>query len=147
MKPLIIAGLMLLASCSKSGPPDLQISDAWARETVAGQSGTAAYLTLRNVGRGDDRLIDVAASPPLTASIHSTTTSNGVSSMRPLPSGLAIPAGSTVELKPGGTHVMLMGLQAPLRSGETLKLTLRFEESGERPVEVRVASAAGGGHH
>lgn len=146
MKPLILAGLMLLASCSKSGSPDLQISDAWARETVAGQTGTAAYMTIANEGSGDDRLVAVAAVAPASASLHATMTENGVSSMRPLPSGFAIPAGSTIELKPGGTHVMLTGLQAPVRAGETMKLTLRFEKSGERVIDVRVSSTAGGGN-
>ena len=147
MKPLILAGLMVLASCSKSGPTDLQISDAWARETVAGQTGTAAYMTIANMGAGDDLLVSVAATAPAQASLHATTTENGVSSMRPLAAGLAIPAGATIELKPGGTHVMLTGLQAPLRSGETMKLTLRFEKSGERAIDVRVSPAFGGDHH
>ena len=147
MKPLILAGLMLLASCSKSGPPDLEISDAWARETVAGQTSTAGYMTIANKGSGDDLLLSVAANAPTQASLHSTTTANGVSGMRPLPAGLAIPAGATVELKPGGTHVMLTGLQAPLRSGETLKLTLRFEKGGERRIDVRVSPASGERHH
>lgn len=67
--------------------------------------------------------------------------------MRPLQSGLAIPAGSSVELKPGGTHIMLMGLEAPLPEGDSLRLTLRFEKSGERPIEVGVAPATGPGQH
>ena len=62
--------------------------------------------------------------------------------MRPMQAGLAIPAGSTVELKPGGSHVMVTGLGGPLRAGDTLKLTLRFDKSGDRPVDVRVAPAA-----
>lgn len=145
MKRFVLAAL-LLASCSKEGPPDLQISDAWARETVAGQSTTAAYMTLANRGQGDDRLVSVAAAAPASASLHSTKNEGGISRMRSLESGLAIPAGATIDLKPGGTHVMLTGLKAPVRSGDVVKLTLRFEKSGERPVEFHVASAAGRGH-
>lgn len=146
MKRLAL-GLLLLASCSRGSDPDIQISNSWARETVAGQTMTAAYVSLANRGEGDDRLVGVSAPPPLTASVHATETSNGVSRMRPLQSGLAIPAGTTVELKPGGTHIMLMGLQAPLRAGDAVSLTLRFDKSGERPVEVRVAPATGPGQH
>jgi copper(I)-binding protein len=117
--------------------------DAWARETVAGQSGTAAYATITNRGSGDDQLLGVSAAPPIAASLHETSTQGGVSSMRPLENGLGIPAGSTVALKPGGAHVMISGLTAPLREGDDLKLTLRFERSGDRAIDFRVASATG----
>ena len=117
--------------------------DAWARETVAGQSGTAAYATITNRGSGDDRLLGVSAAPPIAGSLHETSTQGGVSSMRPLENGLDIPAGSTVALKPGGAHVMISGLTAPLREGDDLKLTLRFERSGDRAIDFRVASATG----
>ena len=134
----ILLGALLLASCGKNGTPDLQTSNAWARETVAGQSATAAYMTIANKGSGDDRLVSVAANAPIMAMLHSSESSGGISRMRGLESGLAIPAGSTIDLKPGGTHVMITGLGAQLRPGETLKLTLRFEKSGERPVTVNV---------
>lgn len=142
MKRLLLATL-LLASCGRTGSPNLQIADAWARETVAGQTSTAAYLTISNRGTADDRLLSVAASEPAMATIHATDSSGGISRMRELSTGLAVPAGSTIELKPGGTHVMIMGLGAPLRRGDTLMLRLRFEKSGERPVDVRVAPASG----
>ena len=143
MKVLAIASLLLLASCGGSGAPDIQVMDAWARETVAGQSGTAAYATITNRGSGDDRLLGVSAAPPIAGSLHETSTQGGVSSMRPLENGLDIPAGSTVALKPGGAHVMISGLTAPLREGDDLKLTLRFERSGDRAIDFRVASATG----
>ena len=147
MKHVLLAALLLLASCNKSGSPDIQVSDAWARETVAGQTATAAYMTLRNRGRGDDRLIAISAPAPTVAMLHASDNSGGVARMRPMEAGLAIPAGAAVELKPGGSHVMVTGLGGPLRSGDTLKLTLRFEKSGERPVDVRVTSAAGPESH
>ena len=142
MKRLLLAAL-LLASCGQTGSPDLKVSDAWARETVAGQTSTAAYLTISNQGTADDRLLSIAASEPAKATIHATESSGGISRMRELSSGLAVPAGSKIELKPGGTHVMIMNLGAPLRRGDTLKLRLRFEKSGDKPVDVRVAPATG----
>lgn len=140
MKHFLLAGL-LLASCSKSGPPDLQIADPWARETVAGQTSTAAYMKISNRGSGDDRLVGVAAAAPAKAMLHATESSDGVSRMREMGSGLAIPAGTSVELKPGGSHIMITGLAAPLAEGSTLDLRLKFEKSGERAVAVQVASA------
>ena len=140
MKRILLAGL-LLASCSKSGvAPDLQIGDAWARETVAGQTATAAYMIIDNRGAGDDRLVSVEAAPPAKAMLHASESSGGVSRMREMGSGLALPAGTAVELKPGGTHVMITGLGAPLRSGEFMKLRLKFEKSGKRDFDVAVGA-------
>ena len=146
MKRLLLATLFL-ASCGQSGSPDLRIADAWARETVAGQGSTAAYLTISNQGTADDRLVSVVAPEPTKAAIHSTESSNGISRMRELGSGLAVSAGTTVELKPGGTHVMITQLGGPLRRGEILKLRLRFEKSGEKPVDVTVAPGTGPERH
>mgnify|MGYP000064712971 CR=1 FL=1 len=143
MKRAFSTALILLASCSKAGPPDVRISDAWARETVAGQTAAAAYLTLKNEGAGDDRLVSVTAPAPAMAMLHGSESADGISRMRPLNSGLAIPAGATIELKPGGTHVMVTGLTTPLHAGDALKLVLKFDKSGERPVDVRVTAAAG----
>jgi copper(I)-binding protein len=142
VKPILLAAL-LLASCSKGGPPDVRISDAWARETISGQTSTAAYMILKNEGAGDDRLVSVSAQPPAMAMLHSSESSDAVARMRPLDSGVAVPAGATIELKPGGTHVMVTGLRAPLNVGDTLKLTMHFEKSGEQPVNVRVTPAFG----
>jgi copper(I)-binding protein len=144
VKRILLAAL-LLASCSKGGAPDIQISGAWARETVPGQSATAAYMTISNKGAGDDRLVSVAATAPAMAMLHSSENSGGVARMRAMESGVEVPAGTTVELKPSGNHVMLTGLGAPLRPGQSLNLVLRFEKSGERPVDVRIAPAAGPG--
>ena len=142
MKRLIPAAL-LLASCGQSGSPDIQIKDAWARETVAGQTSTAAYFTIDNDGSADDRLTGVTTVAPASASLHASEYSIGVSRMRDMSSGLAVPAGATIELKPGATHVMIVGLGTPLKAGETVKLNLRFEKSGDKPIDVAVSPATG----
>ncbi len=139
MKRILLAAL-LLASCSKSGTPDIQISDAWARETVTGQTATAAYMTIDNRGAGDDRLISVEATAPAKAMLHASESSGGISRMREMGAGLALPAGTTVELKPGGSHVMITGIGAPLQTGEVMKLRLRFEKSGAHEVDVSVGA-------
>jgi copper(I)-binding protein len=144
MKHALFFVALLLASCKPaSAPPAVSVDGAWARATVPGQTGSAAYFTIRNAG-GPDKLLSVT-SPAADASLHSTSMDNGVMRMRPL-EGLDVPKDGTVELKPGGTHVMLMGLKQPLQSGATLELDLKFEKSGERKVtaEVRPASAGAG---
>ena len=143
MKRLIVASALLLAACSNAGgTADVQVSDAWARETVAGQTSAAAYMTLTNRGSADDRLVSIAAAPPTMAMLHETSTEDGVSRMRHLEDGVVLPAGGTVALKPGGAHIMLTGLAASLKSGAEIELKLRFEKSAERSVSVRVAGAA-----
>ena len=139
MKRLLLAAL-LLASCSKSGPPDLQIRDAWARETVAGQTETAAYMTIDNRGSGDDRLVSVEAPAPAKAMLHASDSSDGISRMRHMGAGLAVPAGTAVQLKPVGTHIMITGLGGPLRTNDVVKLRLQFEKSGPRDVDVSVGA-------
>jgi copper(I)-binding protein len=141
MKHALFFAALLLASCKPaSAPPAISVDGAWARATVPGQMGSAAYLTIHNAG-GEDKLLAVTSSGA-DASLHSTSMDNGVMRMRPL-QALDIPAKGTVELKPGGTHVMLMALKQPLQAGATLELDLRFEKSGERKVsaEIRPASA------
>lgn len=140
LKTIAALGLLLLASCSASVPPAISVEDAWARASVPGQMSSAAYFTVRNTG-GADTLLSVS-SPSANASMHSTSMDNGVMRMRPLAS-LEVPAHSTVALKPGGTHVMLMGLKAPLEAGSTIVLDLRFEKSGERQVTANVRPADG----
>jgi copper(I)-binding protein len=109
------------------------------------QSSSAAYFTIRNEGAGTDTLLSVT-SPAGNASLHSTSMDNGVMRMRPL-AHLDVPANSDIVLKPGGTHVMLMGLKQPLAAGSTVELDLQFEKSGEKrlTVPVRPATATGEG--
>lgn len=141
MKHLLLAAL-LLASCSKGGPPDIQISNAWASETVPGQTATAAYVTISNKGSGDDRLVSVKATAPAMAMLHSSDSADRVAKMRSMKSGVAIPAGATIEFKPGGNHVMVTGLPVALRAGQELTLTLQFEKTGARPLEVPIIHAS-----
>jgi periplasmic copper chaperone A len=140
---LALAAFLLLGSCNGSGEqPAIAVDGAWARATAAGQTASAAYLTIINQG-GEDRLLSVS-SPVGATSIHATSIEDGVMRMRPLDS-LEIPANSTVELEPHGTHIMLMGLKAPLEAGSTIPLGFTFERSAEQLVEAAVRPAAGHG--
>ena len=139
-----LAGLLLLASCTDSGPPRLSVRDAWTRETVPGQTAAAVYLTIDNEG-GRDRLVQVWTPAAASASLHSSSNDGGVARMRPLPDGLEIPAGGRVVLKPGGDHIMLTGLGLVLRRGDGIALRLGFERSDARTVRVRIVDAASTG--
>lgn len=134
--PASVAAMLLTAcSPSASAPPDIKVSNAWARATVPGQTATAAYLTIANHGPGADRLL--AVSSP-TATLHASSTSGGVARMRPLADGIAVSAGTTVKLEPAGAHIMLTGLAKRLAPGDSIALMLRFERSGPVAVAVRI---------
>lgn len=131
------AGVALATAASaQTGQP--QIADAWARATSGTAQPGVAYLTIRSPTA--DRL--VAASTPVAkkAELHTMSMSNGVMQMRPV-AGLDIPAGQPVTLKPGGEHIMLLGLDHPLREGQSFPLTLTFEKAGSREVTVAVEKA------
>jgi periplasmic copper chaperone A len=137
-KAAALAAFLLAACSGQPAPPAIEVDNAWVRATPAGQSATAAYVTISNRG-GTDRLIGVSSSVG-TASVHSTTTENGVVRMRPA-GDLEIPAGSTVSLEPGGTHVMISGLKRPLKVGQSVALELAFARSGKRQVMAAVRPA------
>lgn len=142
---LPFATLSLLAACSEPVPPPVQVpmlefQDAWARATAAGQSSGAMYFNIINRG-SDDRLLGVTASRPGMVTVHATETLDGVARMRVIRE-LPIPAKATVALSPGGTHVMITGMTAPLVVGERVELKLKFEKAGTKTVAVIVNAAA-----
>lgn len=127
---------LLAAGCAPSAPA-IEVSDAWARATAPGQSSGAIYATIANQGSAD-RLIGVSSSVGM-AMLHRSDNVGGVSRMRML-ADLPVPADGQVALAPGGTHVMLTGLRAPLVVGDELSLTLRFAEAGARTLAVAIVA-------
>ncbi len=116
---------------------DIAIIHPWARATPAGASVAAGYITaLRNDG-ADDALVSVAAEAAASAQIHETKEEGGVMQMRPV-AALALPAKATVEIKPGGYHIMFTGLKAPLKPGDKFHATLNFSHAGAIKVDFQV---------
>jgi hypothetical protein len=130
---LVAAALLAAAALAQAG--GVEVTGAWARATPGHAANGAAYLTLRSPT--GDRLVSASTPAAKKAELHTTEMAGMVMRMRPL-QGLALPAGKTVTLKPGGPHLMLMGLKAPLHAGETFPLTLEFSKSGGRTVTVAV---------
>lgn len=97
---------------------------------------TAAYMTIQNDGPQDVTLLGASCDVAESVQIHETTITDGVVQMRQRPQ-LSIRAGSALELRPGGAHLMLLGLHRPLNSGQVVPLTLRFAD-GERTVQATV---------
>ena len=149
-----VATLAVPAFAQDARKGSITAADPWSRATAPRASVGAGYLTIRNDGAQPDRLI--AASSPRAAKveIHTMSLDNGIMRMRPLPNGLVVPAGGEALLAPGGNHIMLIGLKAPLKEGERVPATLRFARAGTLTVHFKVgpAGAAGpeaehGGHN
>ena len=133
---LLLAGAALAQTAATQA--QVEVKDAWARATPGKAENGAAYLTI--VSPVPDRLTGVSTPVAKKANLHNMTMEGGVMKMRPL-SEVDLPAGQPVTLKPGGTHIMLMGLNRQLTPGEHFPLTLSFEKGGSREVEVAVEKA------
>lgn len=122
---------------------DLEILEPWARATPAGAKVGGGYLTIINKGGAADRLIKVESAVAGHSEIHEMAVANGIMTMRPLANGLDIKPGETVQLKPGGYHLMFMSLKQPLKEGEPFKARLTFERAGAVDVELGVRGISG----
>ncbi len=153
---LIVAGA-LLAACSGAATPSpapagLSIDGAWARTSPKVANAGAAYLVIKNPGTVADALVGASSPASGTAQVHETytlpapsgSTMQGASpstgammGMRPV-AKIDIPAGGSIELKPGGYHIMLMELKQELKAGTTIPLTLTFEKAAPMTVNAEV---------
>lgn len=119
---------------------EIRIDHPWARASAgAGKTG-AAYLTLVNGGSAADRLLAVRSDAARKTGLHRSLMADGIMKMQPV-KVIILPPGGTVALKPGGYHVMFMGLEAPFREGEMVALTLVFEKAGEIEIEAMIMKA------
>jgi len=116
----------------------LAIGAATSRETALAGGTAPGFLSIRNEGGADDRLVSASSPAVQSVEIHEMSMDGGQMRMRALPEGLAIPAGQTVTLAPGGLHLMLIGVQAPLAPGQTVPVELRFERAGTVTVNLAV---------
>jgi len=144
IKLLAFAAGLVLASAALAQTNHLEVSNAWARATPGKAENGAAYLTI--LSPTTDRLVSVSSPVAKKAELHTMSMAGMVMQMRPL-AGLGIPAGRPVTLKPGGEHIMLLGLDRPLQEGESFPLTLNFERAGPLSVTavVQKLSATGPG--
>ena len=139
---LAIAACLVVARAASAQTSQLEVAGAWARATPAKAETGIAYLTIRSPAA--DRLVAVSSPVAKKAELNSMEMSGMVMKMRPLAS-LDIPAGQPVTLKPGGDHIMLIGLNGPLREGQSFPLTLTFENAGAREVTVAVEKPGASG--
>ncbi len=114
---------------------ELTVSNPWARASAGKAKNGAAYLVIANRGQEVDRLLRIASPVAKKAEVHISTVKDGIMMMRPV-KAVEVSPGEPTVMKPGALHIMLMGLVAPLKKGDSFALTLTFEKAGS--IEVRV---------
>lgn len=137
---------LILALISPQAMAQVTVSDPWIRGTVTGQKATGAFMQLQS--ETDTALVGVATPVAGVAEIHEMAMDGGMMRMRAV-AKLPLPAGKPVALKSGGFHLMLMDLKSPLKEGDAVDLTLRFEDKDGRKssqqIKVPVKSLTAGG--
>ncbi len=137
----VLFGSLFLVGLSLA-QPKIEVKDAWVREVPPTSKMSAAYMVIENKGKEADKLVDASNNVSEITELHETIEGR----MRRV-RAIDIPADRKVELKPGGLHVMLINLKKPLKEGDTVELTLKFEKSGEVKVQAPVKKGMGGHMH
>lgn len=148
MKKLIaLAGVLLFATAAQAQDyttGTIRISQPWVRATAPGAKAGGGFLSLQNAGSAD-RLVSASAAVADVVELHTMSMEGGMMKMSKLDAGIELPAGKTVELKPGGLHIMFINLKAPLKEGSKFPLRLKFEKAGEITVDMKVESMTASG--
>ncbi|HVM99543.1 MAG TPA: copper chaperone PCu(A)C [Caulobacteraceae bacterium] len=142
-----VAVAVSLAAFGVAQAATIEARDAWIRTPPPGAPTAAGYVTITNHGIASDRLTGAATSSAASVAPHHMSIAHGVMSMRPAVGGLPIGASATLRLSPSGDHLMLMGLKAPLRAGQHVRMLLQFQRAGNVAVDFTVRDAAPGGMH
>lgn len=138
LKHSLACSVLFVALSATSMAQTVEVKDAWARATVPGQKATGAFMKL--TAKDGAKLVGAASPVAGVVEVHEMKMDGDVMKMRAVQGGLDLPAGKSVELKPGGYHVMLMDLKLPLQKDTTVPLTLTFKDAKgtETKTEVKV---------
>ena len=134
MKKILLASVAALA-INAWAQSTVKVEDAWVRGTVAQQKATGAFMRL--TAQRDTRLVAVSSPVAGVVEIHEMSMDNGVMKMRPVPA-IDIKAKGEAVLKPGSLHVMLIDLKAPMKEGDSVPITLTFDDGSSKQVDAKV---------
>jgi periplasmic copper chaperone A len=137
--------IVAFAASAQAGDAQVRVDGAWARrapmlergDSKAGTGTGAVYATLVNAGKDRDALVAATSDAAEAVEIHESYQESGMMKMRPV-TKIDVPAGKTVEMKPGGYHIMLLNLTRDLKAGQVMELTLVFEKAGKVPVTAQI---------
>ena len=142
------AALLMLAACNSGQPapapgaPTVTVADALCRPTPKGRQTTGCYMTL--TASGDDRLVSAESPQAKYVQIHESRMESNMMMMQQMRDGMPLAAGQATALAPGGNHLMLLGVEEPLATGDTVTLKLTFATAAPVEVTARVAQPAAG---
>lgn len=142
---IVALGFSFSAQAQNAKVGSVQIENAYTRATVPGQHAAGGFMKIENKGAADQL---VSASSPVAGEVqlHEMAMEGNVMKMRQV-KDIAVPAGGTVELKPGGLHLMFMSIKAPLTAGETVPVKLKFAKAGEVEIKMPVNAMGAGAVH
>ncbi len=150
LRRLLTTAICALALCATGqASAEIRIDNAWARATAPGLANGAVYFELRNTSMRGERLIGVSTERSARAELHETRSDGGNTRMIHTPV-VRVPAQDELAFRPGGRHVMLMGLNGALVEGESFEIVLQFEKIGQVRVDVAVLAPTAmdaGAHH
>ena len=129
--------LCLLFCAAAPAWAQIAVEKPWTRASAPGAQVAGGYMTLRNQGAAKDRLVSASSPAAARVELHVHLNDNGVMRMREVP-GYDVPPKGAFELKPGGAHLMFIDLKRPLKEGEKVPVTLKFEKAGEVKAEFQV---------
>ena len=146
MRTLLISAVFTATTAVSALADGIMAKDPFAFATAASAKAGGAYITLMNHGGEADRLIGAKADVSKIVEVHEHIKDGDVMRMREVEAGIELPAGGMIEMKPGGYHVMFMGLNAPLEEGQNIPVTLVFESGKEMTVDVPVKKRGAHSH-
>ena len=127
---LAVSAIALPAAAHELKVGSLELTNLWARATPPAAAAGGGFLTITNTGSEDDTLIAMSTPVSAKGELHMMEVKDGVMKMREVEGGIALPAGKTVTLAPGGLHLMFIGLKEPLKDGGKVPVTLTFAKAG-----------------
>lgn len=140
-----LSSVFLLYAVASGAADSMTVEQGWARATPPGAANGAAFMTLVNASAKDNALVSAESDAAGAVELHSHVMEDGVARMRQVPE-VAVAAGSRTELRPGGLHIMLFGLKAPLVDGGRLAVTLKFRDGSIQKLMLPIRRDSHGGH-
>ena len=131
-----------MESTTSAKTSNLVLSGAWARQSFGRAVNSAGFVTIKNLGTSDDMLMGASSKISKKTELHTHIRDGDVMRMRRVKGGIKVPKGGSVELKPGGLHVMFIGLKAPLKSGTSFPVTLKFKNAGKLTLNMTAQKMA-----
>lgn len=134
---IALAAALALPPSTRAAPSDLTVVALYVRLSPPGTANTAAFMTIRNTGHSDRKLLRAESPVARSVELHSHGSDHGVMRMRRV-TEIELKAGVHTELKPGSYHVMLIDLRQPLQEGDTVPLTLSFDDGSSSRIDAPV---------